>query len=344
LLDDEEMSEAMLENGLGTPATRAATIEGLLRQKYIARDARDLNVTGKGLRLISLLEEMEIEPLISPSMTGEWEAKLRQMEQGKVERLAFMQEIAKFTDGVVAKAREYHDEIISRPFDDLKAICPNCQTQDLKQTDSTYECRTPDCGFKISKYVAGRQLTEAEAKQLLETKLIGPFDGFISRFNKPFEAAIELKQQVSKTGKLGKWKTNFLFEGDEPIKLEDLTDDQIIGEFQKDGKAHKVYELEKVYFVPTVPTKKSEEGLKQSKTLLQHEITTAEILKILGGEKTEKIEDFVSNKTKRKFSAFLLYDFEQERPTFEFPPRPAKKAAKKAIKKAATKKVADEKE
>ena len=61
LIEDEDLREAMSERGLGTPATRAATIEGLLRQKYIARDGRDLNVTGKGLRLIELYEEMKIE-------------------------------------------------------------------------------------------------------------------------------------------------------------------------------------------------------------------------------------------------------------------------------------------
>ena len=82
LIDDDELREAMSERGLGTPATRAATIEGLLRQKYIAREGRDLNVTGKGLRLIELCEEMDIQALSSPSMTGDWEAKLNKMEKG----------------------------------------------------------------------------------------------------------------------------------------------------------------------------------------------------------------------------------------------------------------------
>ena len=83
LIDDDAMREAMAERGLGTPATRAATIEGLLRQQYIAREGRDLNVTGKGLRLIELCEEMKIEALCSPSMTGDWEAQLHKMEAGK---------------------------------------------------------------------------------------------------------------------------------------------------------------------------------------------------------------------------------------------------------------------
>ena len=82
LVNDEELREAMSERGLGTPATRAATIEGLIAQKYLIRDGRDLHVTPSGLRLIQLVRQMDIEGLYSPKMTGDWEYKLRQMEQG----------------------------------------------------------------------------------------------------------------------------------------------------------------------------------------------------------------------------------------------------------------------
>ena len=67
-LEDEEMRAAMSERGLGTPATRAAIIEGLLRQKYINRDGRDLNVTGKGLRLIELCDEMKLDSNFGPPL------------------------------------------------------------------------------------------------------------------------------------------------------------------------------------------------------------------------------------------------------------------------------------
>jgi DNA topoisomerase-3 len=122
LVDDDALREAMSERGLGTPATRAATIEGLIRQKYITRDGRELIATGKGVRLIDLLQEMDVKPLTSPEMTGDWEAKLHQMEKGELARDAFMNEIKKFTESVVQKARGHYEEIISRPFDDLK--CP----------------------------------------------------------------------------------------------------------------------------------------------------------------------------------------------------------------------------
>jgi DNA topoisomerase-3 len=334
LIDDDKLREAMSERGLGTPATRAATIEGLIRQKYITRDGRELIATGKGVRLIDLLQEMDIKPLTSPSMTGDWEAKLRKMEQGELDRATFMSEIARFTEDAVGKARAHYDEIISRPFPDLKCTCPNCGATELKQTDATYECRIPDCGFRISKYIAGRAINEEEAKTLFTTKFLETRDGFVSRFNRPFEAALELKQQVSKTGKLGKWKTNFVFDSDLE-SVEDLTEDQMIKEVTlTNGKSAKLYETEKAFMVPALTTKDNPDGFRLGKTILQKELTAADVEKMLTEGKTTLLSGFISKKTKRAFAAHLTLDPETAKIGFEFAPR-AKKAAKRATKKAA---------
>ena len=119
-LEDEEMRVAMSDRGLGTPATRAAIIEGLLRQKYINRDGRELNVTGKGLRLIELCDEMNLEALTSPSMTGDWEAKLNRIEKGDYNREAFMNEIVDFTEDVVVKVKAHLDKMLNMVFPDLE--------------------------------------------------------------------------------------------------------------------------------------------------------------------------------------------------------------------------------
>ncbi|MDA0768484.1 MAG: DNA topoisomerase III [Verrucomicrobia bacterium] len=338
LVDDEELREAMAERGLGTPATRAATIEGLLRQKYIARDGRELNVSGKGLRLIELLEEMEIEALTSPSMTGDWEAKLRQMEHGQLKRATFMKEIIAFTENVVGKARSAYEHAINRSFPDLKCPCPACEAPSLRQTDATYECREPDCKFRISKYIAGRQLSEEEAVELFTKKFLPPMEGFISRFNKPFEAALELIQEETKTGKKGKWKTNFVFDQDEPDGEEDFTDDMLAGTVTlPDGRSLKVYETEKAYRAPELVLPDSPKGLRISKVILQCELPKEQILKMLSEGKTEPLKDFVSKRTKRKFTARLTFDTTTGKIGFEFEPRAAKKAAKKATKKATKK-------
>ncbi|MEN8680065.1 MAG: topoisomerase C-terminal repeat-containing protein, partial [Akkermansiaceae bacterium] len=320
----------MSERGLGTPATRAATIEGLIRQKYITRDGRELIATGKGVRLIDLLQEMDVKPLTSPEMTGDWEAKLHQMEKGELARDTFMNEIKKFTESVVQKARGHYEQVISKPFPDLKCPCPNCNAPELKQTDATYECREPDCGFRISKYIAGRLLTEEEATTLFTTKFLEQRDGFVSRFNRPFEAALELTQQVSKTGKKGKWKTGFVFDSDLE-SVEDLTDDQLVKEVTlTNGKQAKLYETEKAFMVPAMVTKDNPDGFRLGKTILQKELTASDVEKMLTAGKTDLLPGFISKKTKRAFAAHLTLDPDTAKIGFEFAPR---KAAKKAAKK-----------
>ena len=78
LVEDEELREAMSEKGLGTPATRAAIIEGLIYEKYVLRQGRELQPTAKAFSLIALLRGLGIPELSSPELTGDWEFKLRQ--------------------------------------------------------------------------------------------------------------------------------------------------------------------------------------------------------------------------------------------------------------------------
>ncbi len=331
LIDDDELREAMAERGLGTPATRAATIEGLLRQKYIAREGRDLNVTGKGLRLIELCEEMDIKALSSPSMTGDWEAKLNKMERGEIDRSSFMQEINSFTREVVEKARSHMQTAVDRVFPDLEVPCPACGAARLKQTDATYECREMDCDFRISKHIAGRKLSEAEARELFGTQALPERDGFVSRFNKPFSAGLKLVQSETKTGKKGKWKTEFAFDGDEPESAEELSADQLLKPITlQDGTQAQLYATEKAYHVPQLKTQDSPEGFRLGKTILQKELRPAEVEKLFTEGKTALLDGFVSKRTKRSFKAHLTLDFASGKIGFEFAPRPAKKAAKKA--------------
>ncbi|MEO8615290.1 MAG: DNA topoisomerase III [Luteolibacter sp.] len=321
LIDDEALREAMAERGLGTPATRAATIEGLISQKYLAREGRDLFVSGSGMRLIELVREMEIEGLYSPKLTGDWEFKLRQMEQGHLKRGDFMKEIISYTDEICTKARKAADLAKSEVFPDLKVTCPMCGAASLKQTEATYECREPECKFKAKKHIAGRLLTEEEAIQLFTTKHVGPLTGFKSKFNKPFDAALEMD---------AKFKINFVFEGDDRDGPPELTEEQFIGEAKtEEGKTYKVYATEKAYHVPEIVTKKDPHGIRIGKSILQCEIPPAQLLKLIGTGKTDVLKGFVSNRTKRKFDAYLTFDPKDGKIGFDFPPRPAKKAAAK---------------
>ncbi len=324
LIDDEALAEAMAERGLGTPATRAATIEGLIAQKYLARDGRDLHVSGSGMRLIQLVREMDIEGLYSPRLTGDWEYKLRQMEQGLLKRDAFMQEIVSYTNEIVSKARKLADDAKNQVFPDLNAACPACGTDKLRQTDATYECRNPECKFKAKKHIAGRLLTEDEAVELLSKGFVGPLTGFKSKFNKPFDAALKMDE---------KFKINFFFENDDRDNAPELTDEHLVGDVaMQDGRTVKLYETEKAYHIPEIVTKKEPNGIRIGKHILQHDITVEQVKKMLTAGKTDVIKGFVSNRTKRKFDAHLTFDPKEGKIGFDFPPRPAKQAAKKAAK------------
>lgn len=317
LLDDEDLAEAMAERGLGTPATRAAIIEGLIAQKYLARDGRDLHVTPNGLTLIRLVREMQIEALASPAMTGDWEYKLRQMEQGQLSRSQFMQEIERYTREIVQKARSHAENSKGRQFEDLQAPCPKCGALVLKQTDATFECREQGCGFALKKHVASRELTSVEAQLLLTKGRVGPLSGFKSRFNKPFEAALKLDE---------KFKVQFEFDQEDSSPSEPLLPEQIIGQIQvADDMSVPLYQTEKWFIAPDIKTPKDKDGIRIGRSILQKELPAAEVLKMLNEGKTHLLKGFVSNKSKRKFDAYLTWDKVKKQIGFEFEEREPRK-------------------
>ena len=321
LVNDEELREAMAERGLGTPATRAATIEGLIAQKYLLRDGRELHVTPSGRRLIQLVKQMDIEGLHSPKLTGDWEYKLRQMEHGQLKRPEFMKEIIAYTNEIVAKAHGLAEDAKNTKFPDVEIEHPIHGTLVLRQTDATYESRDPELPIKIKKHIAGRLLTEDELRTLMAKGVVGPLQGFKSKFNKPFDASLQID---------AKFKIAFLFEGEDD-KAPDLNDDMVIGTAETaDGKKHKVFATDKAYYVPGIVTKKDPHGVRIGKVILQREIPEDQALKLISEGKTDLLNGFVSNKTKRKFDAFLTFDPSTAKIGFDFPPRPAKKAAKNA--------------
>ncbi|HSO35188.1 MAG TPA: DNA topoisomerase 3 [Labilithrix sp.] len=99
-LDEKELSKAMRECGLGTPATRAAILETLLRRDYVIRDGKLLQATDKGVSLIGMVHEH----VKSPAMTGEWEAKLARIERGEGQLATFMADIERYVREVVGNA------------------------------------------------------------------------------------------------------------------------------------------------------------------------------------------------------------------------------------------------
>lgn len=200
LLDDEALAEAMKERGLGTPATRAETIEKLISAHYLTRDRRDLLPTSKAINLIRLLEAIPVQELVSPTLTGEWENKLLLMEKNKLSRPDFMRDIMRFTAQIVEKARGFDMDTgfeKSEPF----GKCPKCGVS-LKEKLKAYECS--GCDFKLYKTMSQRQITKDEAMELIEKRETGLLDGFFSfKTRKPFSAGLRLNDD---------WKVEFVFE------------------------------------------------------------------------------------------------------------------------------------
>jgi DNA topoisomerase III len=194
-VEDEELRQAMKESGLGTPATRAAIIERLIKVGYVEREKKALVPTEKGRALISLLGE---SPLSSAELTGQWERRLAEMERGAEERPDFMADIGSFTTSLVEGVRTMEGERLastSRSREPLGA-CPKCGAA-VVETKKAYGCsawKTSGCDFAIWKQVSGKRLSEAQAKQLLSRGRTGQLKGFRSKAGKPYAAALKLDE------------------------------------------------------------------------------------------------------------------------------------------------------
>jgi DNA topoisomerase III len=364
-VEDDELREALSEKGLGTPATRAATIEGLLNEKYMLREGRELIPTAKAFQLMTLLRGLGVEELSKPELTGEWESKLALMEKGKLSREAFMTEIAAMTEKIVRKAKEYDRDTVPGDYATLAAPCPNCGGV-VKENYRRYTCtgvqnvsgkapikapvegesQKEGCGFSFGKTPAGRTFEVAEVEQFLRDKHIGPLEGFRSKAGWPFVAEIVLK--FSEEDK--NWKLEFDFGDDakaaETGEIVDLSHEQSLGKCPKCGgpvKAFgKSYVCEKSVPTEAQPTPSCD--FKSGQIILQQPIEREQMTKLLETGKTDLLDKFVSMRTRRPFKAFLSWDAEAGKVNFAFevreggkkyPPRKTAAAKKAAAKSAA---------
>jgi DNA topoisomerase-3 len=331
LVEDDELREAMQEKGLGTPATRAAIIEGLINEKYMLRDGRELIPTAKAFQLMTLLRGLGVEELSKPELTGEWEYKLAQMEHGKLSRDAFMREIAEMTERIVKKAKEYDRDTVPGDYATLKTPCPKCGGI-VRENYRRYSCTGPSgtgedaCGFSFTKIPAGRAFELDEVEQFLRDKRIGPLEGFRSKAGWPFTAEITLKFDEDEQN----WKLAFDF-GDEedPAQTGELVDfsgQEALGPCPKCGA--RVFEFGKNYVceksVPTAAQPAPSCDFRTGQIILQQPVDREQMGKLLATGKTDLLDKFVSTRTRRPFKAFLAWDAEAGKVNFEFEQRESK--------------------
>ena len=331
LVEDDELREAMQEKGLGTPATRAAIIEGLINEKYMLRDGRELIPTAKAFQLMTLLRGLEVEELSRPELTGEWEYKLAQMEKGQLSRDEFMREIASMTERIVRKAKEYDRDTVPGDYATLATPCPNCGGI-VRENYRRYACTGKSgsgddaCGFSFTKSPAGRTFETAEAEQFMADKKIGPLEGFRSKAGWPFTAELSLKFSDEDKN----WKLEFDFGDDgadeDTGEIVDFSGAANLGACPKCGApVHEHgsnYVCEKA--VPTQAQATPSCDFKSGKIILQQPISHEQIGKLLATGKTDLLDKFISNKTRRAFKAFLAWNAEAGKVGFEFEPRTSK--------------------
>jgi DNA topoisomerase III len=312
LVDSDELADAMKERGLGTPATRADTIDGLINQKYLERNERELQPTAKAEQLMEFLHAVEADALTKPDMTGEWEFKLREMEFNRYERPAFMAEITKEITGIVERTKNFNEEEGDTRVTEIVSPTDN---QPLTETLRAY--RSADGLLTVYKVTSGRRMEEAEIKELVTNGEIGPIDGFVSaRTGKHFPAKLKLAAPDDK----GIRKVSLDFgEDDEDLgKLEPIWTDPKTGEELCEDSTNYVLR------------KKEGEDYKRvfrvGRLMCQKEVTRDQAIQMVETGKSELIKGFIS-KRGRPFDAFLLKSGNRVR--WEFPPREAKPGAKK---------------
>lgn len=310
LVEDEELREAMSAKGLGTPATRASIIEGLVFENYLQRVGRELHPTAKAFSLIILLRGLKVSELTSPELTGNWEFKLREIEQSKLERKSFMEEIADMTRHMVEQAKGHRGETISGDFSTLNSPCPKCGGV-IQETYKKFQCK--ECDFALWKILAGRQFEVAEMEELVTRREVGPLQGFRSKMGRLFNANIKLTDEHE-------MKFDFGESNDESTEDVNFTGHESLGKCLRcDGQVFEhgmSYTCEKAVGVTRTC------DFKTGKIILKRPIEREQVVKLLRFGRTDLLSRFISKKG-RPFSAYLVAG-ENGKTRFEFEPRQAK--------------------
>jgi DNA topoisomerase-3 len=318
LVDDDELRAAMAGKGLGTPATRAAIIEGLIAERYLVRDGRELHPTAKAFQLMTLLRGLGVDELTLPELTGEWEHRLALMEQGSLRRDSFMRDVAKMTEHMVERAKSYESDTVPGDYATLRTPCPKCG-KTVQENYRRFACTS--CDFSLPKHPGSRTFEYEEVEQLLRDGAIGPLTGFRSKMGRPFAAALKLSPEFKLEFDFGNSDS-----GDDAAEV-DFSGLTPLGPCPKCGS--NVYEQPMAYVCEKSVGAAKSCDFRSGRVILQQPIEADQMRKLLLEGKTDLLRNFVSNRTRRKFAAFLIRKPDGST-GFEFEPRPARGAAKGA--------------
>ena len=204
-VEDDDFSEALKDTGLGTPATRAETIEKLIDRNYIRRArSGQISATAIGLRLIDMLRRIGVDWITSPELTGEMEHRLLQVQRGQVERSVYMDDIVERTTTMVHRIKDHDRSLLYADEEDL-AACPSCG-EPVRETTLAYQCvanlgAEEGCKFIFWKDTSGRWFDRLTAARLIEAKSLEDLHGFFSRTGEEYTASVTLSDAGKVTTK-----------------------------------------------------------------------------------------------------------------------------------------------
>jgi DNA topoisomerase-3 len=318
LVEDDELRAAMEAKGLGTPATRAAVIEGLLYEDYIHRNGRELVPTPKAFSLMFALKHFGVTEITSPELTGDWEYKLKQMEGGKLPREEFMDHIEQVTRDLVERIRR--GEIPDEAYAIVKAPCPKCGGV-VQENYRKFQCQS--CEFSLWKVSAGREWSPEEVAELITKRFIGPLTGFRSRMGKPFSAGIRLNNELRIEFDFGQARLE-----EEAANPPDFTNQESLGACPKCGA--RVFDYGSVYVCEKAVGAARSCEFRSGKMILQQPVERAQMQKLLATGRTDLFTRFISKKG-RPFKAYLVktpegrvgFEFEARKPKAGEPVAPA---------------------
>jgi DNA topoisomerase-3 len=231
-----------------------------------------------------------------------------------------MQQIVDMTRNIVGKTKQYESDTVPGDFSTLKTPCPKCGSE-IKENYKKFQCTNSSCDFSLWRIVAGRQMEPQEIEELIANKKVGPLQGFKSKMGRPFAAIIKMSPE-------GKAEFDFGQEGaDGQVAEVDFTGQTPIGKCPKCGG--NVYEHGMQFVCEKATGPKKSCDFRTGKIILQRQIETAQVQKLLETGKTDLLHKFISKKG-RPFSAFLTWDKEKGKVQFEFAPREPKAPKGKA--------------
>jgi len=188
-VDDDSISEALKDCGIGTPATRANIIETLIAREYMIRLNKQLIPTEKGLFIYDLLKDKQIADV---AMTSQWEQSLARIERGEYSAEDFRKGIEEYTGSIVGELLSLEDRFV---HSGIGIPCPKCGKGTMQFYKKVVKCDNPACDCHVFREKAGKELTDAQLKDLLKDRKTGLIKGFKSKQGNSFDAIVCLNDQ-----------------------------------------------------------------------------------------------------------------------------------------------------